>query len=148
MGADTLTALSITGTILRFINFGTTLLGRCYCIHTSPDGGDHIRFNAETLTSDLESLNERLSRTLRTATSCLTKDEQALENVRLLSSNVSVDLRIRLSRTSVAIQQAQDQIGLHESLKKLWVQRDLDTLGRRLSTIRLELETQILPYLK
>jgi hypothetical protein len=107
-----------------------------------------MNLDAQTLVPDLAALNERLAMTVRTAIGCLSKDGQALEDLRRVCRRVVGGLLIRLSRIRDEEKQARDREILQTSLKRIRLKRDLDTLGRRLSTFKMELKTQIVPFLK
>lgn len=91
-------ALLVTSTIVAFLNFSITLLGRAYTIHLSPEGGDLVPLESRKLTPVLSALNERLQRSLKTSAGCLTKDEKALEDLSRVSSKVAHYLLIQLDR--------------------------------------------------
>jgi hypothetical protein len=148
MAGNPLIVLSVTSAIVNFLNFGGTLLERAYMIHNSPDDTDFVPLESRKLIPVLSALNERLKRSLKTSVGCLSKDEQALENLSHVSSKVADDLLIRLDRIRAAEEPTQDRCSRQNPLKMAWVKEDLDTLCRRLRTFKLEIETQVVPFLK
>jgi hypothetical protein len=144
---DPAIALSATGAIVRSLNFGIMLLERGYRIHSSL-ADDYTPLDSEKLIFNLSTLHKELRTALKTSIGYLTKDEQALEDLSRVISKVADDLLIRLDRIKAAEEQSKDRSDLRESLKKAWVKKDLDTLSRRLSTLKLEIEKQIVPFLK
>jgi hypothetical protein len=145
--ANPLIALSATSAVVTFLNLGVTLLERGRLIHSPPKGGDFVLLESRRSVLVLSALNERLKRSLKKSAGCLTKDEQGLEELGRKSSKVADDLLVRLDHTIFTGELAQERQHRQELSKKFWAREDLDTLSRRLSTFKLEIETQIVPFL-
>jgi hypothetical protein len=65
-----------------------------------------------------------------------------------MSSKLADDLLIRLDHIKAAEELTQELSDRQDALKKAWIKKDLDSLSRRLSTFKFEIETQIVPSLK
>lgn len=144
MVLDPLSALSIAGNIVQFIDFGSKLLNSSREIYHSAEGLSSNHQHLEQITQSLIDLNTKLSQ--NPATPTLTTHGQGLtklaascekEGTRLLSAIA----RLKLEQTESKWRSFQ------QALKCVWKEHDLRELEKRLDGYRSELKIQLLKLL-
>lgn len=151
---DPLTALSVAGTVVQFVDFGTKILIKTRQIISSAVGATAVNAESELLTQDLVQLIVKLGRPLRKsdARGGESEDEQALENLRDECRKVANELLHRLNGLKVTKKKANGKGPVWESpvkaLKSAWTADEVESLMRRLSMFRQSIDTHILASIR
>jgi hypothetical protein len=149
MALEPLATLSLAGTVVQFVDFGSRVLSKGHQIYRSVDGALSENIELETVTADLIELNTRLKRSLRPAGTigCFSKTEQALEDVCNGCRGVSEELLVRLNGLKVQGKRRRWK-SLRKALKTVWTKADIDATAGRLAMFKNQLELQILVSLR
>jgi hypothetical protein len=144
MVLDALSAVSLAATIVQFVDFSSKIVSKGYHLYKSADGalpelGYVIR--------DLKSLNARLQ--YPEISSCLTRDEQSLEDLSSQCSTIATELLGRLEKLSVE-QNGRNRKwkSFRQALKSVWSKEALDEMKTTLSGYRSQLELHVLLSLR
>jgi hypothetical protein len=151
---DPLTALSVAGTVVQFVDFGTKILMKTRQIISSAAGATTVNAELELLTQDLVKLIVKLGRPLRKsdARGGESEDEQALENLCDECRKVANELLHHLNGLKVTKKKANGKGPVWESLakalKSAWTADEVESLMRRLSMFRQSIDTHILASIR
>jgi hypothetical protein len=153
MALDPLTALSLAGTIVQLVDFGSKIFSTAYQLHRSSTGALSVNEEIETVTSDLLALATKLRRSVYSSDvlGCLTQDEQMLaENFdRVCNSAVIVadEILQRLDMLQVKGKRRAWK-SFRQAFKAVWSKAEIAKLLEKLSKLRTSLETHVLVSLR
>lgn len=144
---DPLTAVSLAGTIVQFVDFSSKIVSKGYHLYTSGEGSLPENERLNYVTSDLKALSMRLKHHDRLG--CSTKDEQALEDMASRCSAISDELLAKLEKLRVSKNAKHRRWkSFRQALKSVWSKEDLDRLAATLREYRDQLEFHILLSLR
>lgn len=146
---DPLTALSVAGTVVQFVDYATRLVSKGQQIYRSVDGALLENLELQTVTEDLFKLSNRLNTSVHQGVSSkqLSLDEQALESLAIACRDIAQELLEHLERLKVK-GETRKLKSFYKALKSVWNKADLDDLVERLSRYREELEVHLLVSIK
>ena len=146
---DPLSALSLAGTVVQFVDFTIKILDKGRQIYKSADGSTAEHEDLNAITNDLIGLNERLKSSMhsRRAVKQLSLDEQALEGVASDCSSIAQELLDQLQKLKLQGKKTKMK-SLHQTLKNVWNKGNLEELEDRLARYREELEVHLLVSIK
>jgi len=144
MSVDSLTALSVAGTIVQFVDFGTKLISRSKELYQSVDGALGVNKELEKIIEDLSKLLVKLQRPVRlkNTSSGNDRDDDALESLCTACRNVAEMLK-RLEGLKVDGKNGRWKC-FGKALKSAWSRHELETLRRRLLAFENALRTRVL----
>jgi hypothetical protein len=145
---DPLTAFSLAGTIIQFVDYGTKILRGSKGLYDSASGASVVNDEIETRTKDLLDLVIKLRRPLSLeSTSADYATYTALRELCNGCRKVADELIARLQRLKVEGQHRAWK-SFRQAIKSAWSQKDIDMLCKRLSEFRRSLDTHILSSLR
>jgi hypothetical protein len=149
MSVDPLTALSVAGTIVQFVDFGTKLISRSKELYQSVDGALGVNKELEKIVEDLSKLLVKLQRPVRlkNTSSGNDLDEDALESLCTACRNVANEMLKRLEGLKVNGNNGRWKC-FGKALKSAWSRHELETLRRRLLAFENALRTRVLVGLR
>ncbi|KAE9364418.1 hypothetical protein N431DRAFT_421379 [Stipitochalara longipes BDJ] len=146
---DALTALSLAGNIIQFVDFGTKLLSRAGELYKSSQGSLRVNDEIELVTADLKSLITKIQ------VSLLKKDESedlgdqdqaqsgSFRKVCDEAVKVADELVGRLKKLKINGKHRR-LTSLQQAVKTLWNEKEVASLMRRLLTLKETLESHVL----
>lgn len=144
---DPITAFSLAGTIVQFVDFSSKLVSKGYRIYQSANGAFSENLELESITTDLSLLNIRLKTDSKF--DCLTKDDQSLEKLSQHCTSIADELLGRLDKLKIPTDaKYRKWKSFRQALKTVWNKKDLDEMSSRLEALRAQLEFHILVSLK
>jgi hypothetical protein len=149
MVLDPLTAFSVAGTIIQFVDFGTKIFSRSNQLYKSVDGALSVNKELEDISTDLLKLMVKLSRPLRVegAVGDGAEDEQALERLCDNCCNLAREMLTRLDKLKVRGKHKKwKSFGL--ALRVAFTQGEIDGISGRLALYGNALKTRILVSLR
>jgi hypothetical protein len=146
---DPLSALSIAGTVVQFIDFGLKVVSKGRSIYRSGDGTLSEYHAIDLLTNDLLTLQARLRCSIPSYTLDRESpsDDTALETLCTASSELAGTL---LERLNMAKAQGGCRAwkSFRQALKSVWSKKAIDEMLERLLAIRDQLQFRVLVSLK
>jgi hypothetical protein len=144
MVLDPLSALSVAGTIVQFIDFSSKILTKSHEVYNSSEGQSAANEEIEAITDELSKLSDRLSQPLREdeGQDSLLEDEQALVDICDACKKVARDLITRLARLKVQGKHRAWQ-SLRQAIRSIWKQEEIDALLARLARFKDIMELHI-----
>jgi hypothetical protein len=148
---DPLTALSLAGTIVQFVGFGTNILKGSHQLYQSANGALPVNEELELITRDLHELTFKLGRPLFPDT--ISPSAGQLEEYRDLEElcsrcrTLANKLIVRLNGLKVQGKQ-QAWKSVQHAIKAAWAQKEIDSLSKSLSELRNSLEMHVLSNLR
>jgi hypothetical protein len=142
---DPLTALSVAGTIIQFVDFGSKLLSSGIELYKSVQGTLKVHEELELVTSDLNSViikfRQRSRSPLGEIDRPLTTDNQHQEDsfhtICDEAARIANELLTRLQKLKVkANGKLRSWESLKAAVKAAWSQDEIASLTRRLSTLK------------
>ena len=151
MVLDPMSALSIAASAVQFVDFARMIVCKTKDLYLSTDGVLQENKQTETVTMRLK----ELAKSIRVpATPPLSNSGSSLTNSRLQKicmecSSVSTELLERLHQLKVP-DQSKDRKwkSFRQALKSVWSKREIDNMGKKLSDLRAELDTEVLIQLR
>lgn len=146
---DPLSALSLAGTVVQFVDFTIKILEKGRQTYKSADGSTAEHEDLNAITNDLIRLNERLKSSMHSDREVkqLSLDEQALEGVASDCSSIAQELLDHLQQLKVQGKKTKLK-SLRQALKNVWNKGELEELDDRLARYREELEVHLLVSIK
>lgn len=150
---DPLTALSLAGTIIQVIDFGTKVLHGSRSLYNSASGALDVNAELELITRDLTVLSKKLWRPL-SAANATNSDPNGHEydSLRELCDgckSVADELLVALEDLKMdGSQNNKAWKSLRYAIKSIFSQKEIDSLNDRLAAFRRALDTHILADLK
>jgi hypothetical protein len=146
---DPLSALSIAGTVVQFVDFGLNVVSKGRRIYRSGDGTLSEYHDLEILTNDLLTLQAKLRCSLpsHAPDKKSSPDDVALETLCTTSDDLAGTL---LEKLNMAKAQGRCRAwkSFRQALKSVWSKRAIDEMLERLIVIRDQLQFRVLVSLK
>jgi hypothetical protein len=150
---DPLTALSLAGNIIQFVDFGSRLLRRAGEFYKSSVGSLTVDDELELVTVDLQTLVVKLRKYLPPTESNNSQDIANQEDDESWASfkkvcdqaaNIADEILGRLEKLKVKDGKHRKWRSLQKAVESLWSQKEIFSLMERLSGLRGALETRVL----
>ena len=144
---DPLTALSLAGNIIQFVDFGTKVLAKGHELYKSTAGASIDHTELETIAKDLQEINDRLRQrkdSQETQSKTATDSEVALRKLSEQCSGVAEELIGALEKLKVQGTSNRRWKSFRQALKGLMKKEELDAITIRLQHFRDELNLHIL----
>jgi flagellar motility protein MotE (MotC chaperone) len=144
---DPLTALSLAGTIVQFVDFSTKLVAKGHELHNSADGASIGNAELEVMAKDLQELNRRLQKlqpSHGTDETTLTDSNVALRKLSQQCSGIATELVDALDNLKVQSTSNRRWKSFRQALKGLMKKEEVDAIAKRLENFRDELNLHIL----
>ena len=147
---DPLSALSLAGNVLQFIDFGTKLFSKAGELYKSTVGSLAANDQLELVTADLRALVSKLRQSLSSEE---TQGETAQEDKETWSSfnrvcdeaaDVADEIILRLGKLRLQDGKFRRLRSILQAVETLWSEREITSLLKRLSSLRIALETRVL----
>jgi hypothetical protein len=140
---DPLSAVSLAGNLIQFIQFGVQLI--CKAEEIQKLGSEASHLDLEDLTRDFHGLTSRLVLPPRGPTPFLTPNETALnDNCMVISS----DFIKHLEKLKVSVHRPRKWNTFRQALKTIWAEKDIKNTAQRLVNYKSQLELHLLVALK
>ena len=140
---DPLTAVSLAGTIVQFVDFSSKVVSKTRELSKSASGATEEAYNVELVTRDLLRLSQDLRDGLRTsAGQSDDKDDQALEALCDGCMFLSEKLLARFEKLKTRQGSGKLHV-LQQAIKTVWSRRELDQLVEQLDDYRRQLNLHI-----
>lgn len=94
-----LDALSLAGTIIQFVDFGSKVLLQSRQLYESQTGALSVNQELVLVTSDLFALSQKLPNPEKNG--CLTEEEKALRKLTVACAEISIELSTKLNGLKV-----------------------------------------------
>jgi len=145
---DPLTAFSLAGTIVQFLDFGCKVLARSNEIYKSASGALSFVQEVDLATRDLSNISMRLRQPLDgLGVTQIGLDDQMLRDICKECQNLANEMLERLR--SLKVESGNRRwASLREALKATWAESELSELTGRMTRFRQMLQTQILVSLR
>ncbi|KAE8449252.1 hypothetical protein EG329_008419 [Mollisiaceae sp. DMI_Dod_QoI] len=149
---DPLTALSLAGNVIQFVDFGTKLLAGTYVLYKSNTGDLETMWNAELylVTCDLEDIITRFHQPLSpmTASGATINHQSGLENLESIckgAAKVAKELKERLESIRVrGPGKYRVWNSFAAAVMSAWSKDEIDELTKRLSSFKDAIATRVL----
>ena len=143
---DPLTALSVAGNIVQFIDFSTKLIAKGHELYNSVDGATVGNAELEVIARDLQDLNGRLQspRPSEKVKAVLPDSDLALQTLSEKCSGVAAELTDALNKLKVQGTANRRWKSVRQALKGLMRKEELEAMVKRLQLLRDELNLHIL----
>jgi hypothetical protein len=144
---DPMTALSVAGTIVQFVDFSSKLLVKSREIYESASGASMDNSQLEAITKDLEGLNARLRKPLPSQQSL---DDSDISLVKLgeQCASVAAELIHALEELKVRGTTHLRWKSFRKALKGVWKREEIEAITARLQNCREELNLHVLVNLR
>jgi hypothetical protein len=149
MALDPLTALSLAGTIVQFVDFGSKLISRSQEMYRSVNGSLSVNEELDLVTQTLLKLVAKLQRPreLEVLAESDADDYQSLVELCYSCAQVAEEIIAKLESLKITGKPRRWR-SLQQAVKSCWTERDLDALFKRLSMLRQALETHVVVGLR
>jgi flagellar motility protein MotE (MotC chaperone) len=146
---DPITALTVAGIVVQFVDFGTKLVSKGYKLYTSADGALHENIETKKIAKDLAELSTRLgSLDIGSGTSSnLRTEEKTLVEMADGCKAVAKELEAALNSLEVKGKHRKWK-SCRQALKSVTSKGKMDELANRMSEYRAQLELHILVGLR
>jgi hypothetical protein len=145
---DGLTAPSLAGNIIQFVDFGTKLLSRAEELYRSSRGSLGVNDEVELVTADLKDLITKLRGSFlkKEGGDLCEHDQTQLASFRKVCDEavkIADELVERLKKLKVN-RKFKRLTSLHRAIKTIWSEKEVAILMRRLLTLKETLESHVL----
>jgi hypothetical protein len=146
---DPLTALSVAGTIVQFVDFGAKLLSQAAELYKSPVGTLRSNNELELVTTDLRCLITKLRKSYSAGNDAESSSEDVQQRTsfeRLCdeAATLAEELIVRLNKLKVKDGKQRIWRSLKEAVETAWSKNEVADMKRRLLSFREALETRVL----
>jgi hypothetical protein len=147
---DPLTALSLAGTVVQFVDFGCTILSRGCELYTSPTGNLTVNNEIHLVTNDLQAVIVKLRSSSLTASQSASvafvdsQEPDSLERICESAAAVAEELLQRLDSLKVSGRKFKRWESFQQAVKSVWSRQEIDALVRRLRGFQQALDTRLL----
>jgi hypothetical protein len=147
---DPFTALSLAGTIVQFVKFGSKLLSTTQELYRSTVGSLDVNQTLELVTADLHSLIAKSKQSFRVTNEVrpLTKEEQAGQEtfhaICAEATKIAGELIRRLEKLKVKNAKHRKWESLLLAVKSAWSKEEVDSLNQRLASLKKSLESRVI----
>lgn len=143
---DPLSAISLAGNLIQFIQFGVQIVCKASEIHKLGSVTSHL--DLEDLTRDLHGLTSRLALPPRGETPCLTPNEKALNQTYDSCTRISAKLIEHIEKIKLPVQKRRKWKSFRQALKTVWDKENINAIARTLASYRAQMEVHLLVSLK
>ena len=152
MPFDPLSALSVAGSIVQFVDFASKIVCKGKLLYKSTDGALSENIETETVAIRLQELTNGLLKPLVRFGS-ITEEEyaqqQRLHEICKECSDISKEVLARLGNLKVPTGvERRRWKSFRQALKSVWSKQAIDALATRLKELRCELDAQMLVLLR
>lgn len=144
---DALTALSLAGNLVQFIDFSSKLLSKGREIYRSPDGALRDNLEIEIVTADFLKVVQRLMTHPAAGTMVLVDNtnpaEFELRQICEMCKSTASELLAKLQEVK-ATGKHRSWKSFRQALKSVWTKDAVDDIARRLAMFRHQLEFRII----
>ena len=150
MVLDPLSALSVAGTVVQFVDFGTKLLHTTTELYNSISGATRDEYRLSIVTTELLKLITKLSRPLllENGRAYSTSAEDELESLCHECSLVAQELLERLEGLKVKNGSFRSVHSLQKAVKTAWTKDEIATITKRLSSFQQIIQMHVLASLR
>jgi hypothetical protein len=135
---DPLTALSLVGNIIQFVDFGSRLLSTTKALYKSPLGSLAVHNELELVTTDLSILVTKLKQNW---------EGEPSSSVRKIcdeAADVATEIITRLGRMKVKEGKYRELRSTQAAIRQAWSGKELKVLEERLGRLREAIGTRVL----
>jgi hypothetical protein len=132
-----LDALSLAGTIIQFIDFGSKVLFQSRRLYKSHDGALSVDQELEFVTADLFALSKKFPTPEKNA--CLTEQETTLRKLAVACSEISLELSTKLNGLKVGAKHKKWSC-IRQAIKATWTEDERMDIRKRLVECRDQLQ--------
>ncbi len=143
---DPLSAISLAGNLVQFIQLGMQVVGRAKEIYVN--GTVAANVDLEDLTSDLRTLVTKLKLPPRGNTPSQTLNEQALNDAYDHCIEISNELIAHLGKLKGPGTHRGRWKSFGQALRTVWTKKDVEAIANRLASYRAQMEMHLLVSLK
>ncbi|PWY72732.1 hypothetical protein BO83DRAFT_361508 [Aspergillus eucalypticola CBS 122712] len=133
---DPLTAAGLASSIISFVDFTTQVISRCEKLYRSASGATTENLELEDLATNIRRLAEETRST---------KEDEILESLSSQCIGVSDELIALLNSVKVKSDR-RGWASIHQALKSVWKQSDIDDLQQRLNRIQAQLYNRLVTH--
>ena len=147
---DPLSALSLAGNVIQFVDFGSKLLGKAGELYRSPVGSLAIHDELLLITTDLQALVATLRQSIPSLNSIDSSDQthndswSSFRKICDEAAKVADELVARLSRLTIKDGKYRKLRSIQQAVESLWSEKEITVLLQRLSGLREALESRII----
>jgi RecA-family ATPase len=147
---DPLSALSLAGNVLQFIDFGTKLFSKAGELYKSTVGSLAANDQLELVTADLRALVSKLRQSLsseETQGEIVREDKETWSSFKRVcdeAADVADEIILRLGKLRLQDGKFRRLRSILQAVETLWSEREITSLLKRLSSLRIALETRVL----
>jgi RecA-family ATPase len=147
---DPLSALSLAGNVLQFIDFGTKLFSKAGELYKSTVGSLAANDQLELVTADLRALVSKLRQSLsseETQGEIVQEDKETWSSFKRVcdeAADVADEIILRLGKLRLQDGKFRRLRSILQAVETLWSEREITSLLKRLSSLRIALETRVL----
>jgi hypothetical protein len=139
-----LAAIGLAGNIVQFVDFGIKLSHDFKELYQSAEGGKAKHLELEDVTTDLESLCQKLQNTTIPAT----QDDEELRNLARTCAKLARDLLAMLEKVKANKERNPKLATFKQALKNIWKDKDISDLEQRLGRYREQLNQRLIYILR
>jgi hypothetical protein len=147
MGLDPITAVSLAGTVVQFVDFSAKLISKGYEIYNSADGTFVENRELEVVAHSLQRHIGTLSRSSREVVSPATADEIALKELCEACQSVAGEFLDALDRVKVRGSNRKWK-SVQQALKSYWSQEKIEGLEKRIARFKDQISFNLLGMLR
>jgi hypothetical protein len=147
---DPLSALSLAGNIVQFVDFGSKLLSGAVGLYRSPLGTLAAHHELELVTTDLSALVVKLRQSFDQGSNIdspdqnITIQQRSFEEICDEAVKVAEELVQRLDKLKVKDGKLRKWRSVQHAVGTAWSQKEREGLGKRLLSLKEALETRVL----
>jgi hypothetical protein len=153
---DPLTALSVAGTVVQFVDFGSKLLGNTRHLYKSARGSLEATEELKLVTGDLQSVVIKLGTdplmVVGDASQPMTEDRQREKDAFLeickMATGIAAELLERLRGLTIEEGGSRAFNSFRAALKAAWSKDEVSSLRERLSTLKDSLQSRLMVSLR
>ena len=147
---DPLTALSLAGTIVQFVDFGFRLLAEGKELYKSTKGILSVNEELELATTDLRALINKVQKSFNKPSSSAShseeneEDQQRFESLCRKAAKIAEELIKRLEKLKLRECKSRQWESFKQVIRGAWTKDELISLTKRLSELRKALDARVL----
>jgi hypothetical protein len=139
-----LAAIGLAGNIVQFVDFGFKLSHDFKELYESTEGGKTKHLELQDVTTDLESLCQKL----QNKTSPATQDDEDLRNLARACTKLARELLAMLEKLKANKERNPKLATFKQALKNIWKDKDISDLEQRLGRYREQLNQRLIYILR
>jgi hypothetical protein len=139
-----LAAIGLAGNIVQFVDFGLKLSRDFKDLYQSAEGGKAKHLELEDVTTDLESLCQKLQE----STSLAPQDDEELRDLARGCAKLARELLAMLEKVKVNKERNPKLATFKQALKNIWKDKDISDLEQRLGRYREQLNQRLIYILR